>query len=390
MRGLPAPAILPADRCPVTKQEYPFWFFVLMLLVMLYFFLHMFAPFLMVFVWALILTTTFYPVYEWILRRTGGREGLAASLMVLSLTVVLILPVLFVMLIIARESMETFNQVSTRLNSPDLWSVQRILQHPAAQKVKLLFSNYADLEKISLKNTIQQFLNYLTSFLVDQSTNLFSSIAHLLLQFFLLLIATFTMFKDGQQILREIRKLSPMDAEREKKIMDRFSDVTRATMLGNFTTALIQGVFGGFGFLIIGLPSPLLWGTVMAFCSLVPMVGTLLIWGPAAIYLAMTGHLLRGVILILWCGLMSLFTDNILKPLIIRGKAKLHPVLIFFSIIGGLSFFGFSGLILGPLVTALTFVFLEIYREEFREQLPGTVKLTREQVEAALRGQDQV
>jgi len=133
------------------------------------------------------------------------------------------------------------------------------------------------------------------------------------------------------------------------------------------------------------MPSPLLWGVVMAFMSLVPVLGAFTVWIPAALYLIAIGSFGKAVFIVVYGLLTVTLADNVLKPLIIRGGSKIHPVVIFFSILGGLSFFGFSGIILGPLVTGLTFVVLEIYREEFQEQLPGTMKLSRAELEDALK-----
>ncbi len=204
-------------------------------------------------------------------------------------------------------------------------------------------------------------------------------------RFVLLLVATYYFFKDGEKVVGELRKLSPMDKTREEKIIRKFTDITRATMLGTFSSAAIQGVLGGLAFLLIGMPSPLLWGVVMAFMSLVPVLGAFTVWIPAALYLIAIGSFGKAVFIVVYGLLTVTLADNVLKPLIIRGGSKIHPVVIFFSILGGLSFFGFSGIILGPLVTGLTFVVLEIYREEFQEQLPGTMKLSRAELEDALK-----
>jgi len=366
------------------KKDYPFYFFVLLLVVVLYLFFNVFRPFLMIFLWSTILVSTFHPVYDWLVVKLRGRKTLAAMLMILGLTMVLILPLLIVLAKIAQQSLDAYTLVSQKLNAGgDLQ--QSILRHPAFLQLKRSAGAYIDLDKFDVKTGVVKVIQYMSAFIVDQTTTLFSTAAQLLFNFLLFLVATFSLFRDGDALLREVRKLSPLDRAKEEKILDRFTSVTRATLLGNFATAMLQGLLGGLGFALLGLPSALLWGSVMALTSMVPVLGAFAIWIPTAIYLIATGYVGKAVFLLVWGAMAAGLSDYILKPMIIKGGFNIHTVIIFFSILGGVSFFGFSGLVLGPLVTGLTFAFLEIYREEFSEQLPGTVKLSKEQVAGALR-----
>jgi len=368
------------------KREYPFWFFILAFLVILYLTYHIFQPFLMVFLWAIILVTTFQPAYRRLVGWTRGRDTLAALVMVGALTLLLILPVILLILSIADQSLQAYNLISSRLDTTDFQkSAQDLMRHPAYLKLRNLLGRFVDVEKIDLKSAMVSVLEYVSAFLVEQSQRLFASLTTLLLDFLLLVVATYYLFKHGESVFQQLRKLSPMDPDRQEKIISRFTALVRATLLGNFVTAIAQGTLGCLAFLIVGLPSPVLWGAVMSFLALVPVVGAYLVYVPAAVYLLSVGGTGKAVFLMAWAVVGGILTDNVLKPQIIKGGARIHPVVIFFSILGGLSFFGFSGLILGPLVTGLALVFLEIYREEFREQLPGTMKLTREHIEAVIR-----
>lgn len=366
------------------KDEYPFWFFVLLLIAVLYLFFSVFQPFLMILLWATILVSTFHPLYRWLVQKLRGRQTLAAMLMVLGLTLALVLPLLVAMAKIAQQSMDAYLLISSKLEGQgDIQ--QSILQHPTFLQLKQSIGSFVNLDKLDLKTGVVKAVEFLSAFIVDQTTTLFSTAANLLFNFVLFLVATFSLFRDGDALLHEIRKLSPLDKSKEEKILNRFTSVTRATLLGNFATAVLQGVLGGIGFALLGLPSAILWGAVMALVSMVPVFGAFTIWIPTAIYLISAGSAGKAVFLLVWGAVVVGLSDYILKPMIIKGGFNIHPVIIFFSILGGVSFFGFTGLILGPLVTGLTFAFLEIYREEFSAQLPGTVKLSRNQVEGALR-----
>ncbi len=367
------------------KQDFPLWFFVLILAVVLYLFVRVFAPFFMIFLWATILVITSYPLYRRLRSLLRGRESLAALLMVFGLTLLIILPVILLIANVAQQSVDAYVMYSDALAKQEQNLERTIMAHPVLTKAKAVLGRFVNFDQIDLGALVIKGLESASGFIVGQSTNFFSGLAGFMFRFVLLLVATYYFFKDGEKVVGELRKLSPMDKTREEKIIRKFTDITRATMLGTFSSAAIQGVLGGLAFLLIGMPSPLLWGVVMAFMSLVPVLGAFTVWIPAALYLIAIGSFGKAVFIVVYGLLTVTLADNVLKPLIIRGGSKIHPVVIFFSILGGLSFFGFSGIILGPLVTGLTFVVLEIYREEFQEQLPGTMKLSRAELEDALK-----
>ena len=367
------------------KQDFPLWFFVLILAVVLYLFVRVFAPFFMIFLWATILVITSYPLYRRLRSLLRGRDSLAALLMVFGLTLLIILPVILLIANVAQQSVDAYVMYSDALAKQEQNLERTIMAHPVLTKAKAVLGRFVNFDQIDLGALVIKGLESASGFIVGQSTNFFSGLAGFMFRFVLLLVATYYFFKDGEKVVGELRKLSPMDKTREEKIIRKFTDITRATMLGTFSSAAIQGVLGGLAFLLIGMPSPLLWGVVMAFMSLVPVLGAFTVWIPAALYLIAIGSFGKAVFIVVYGLLTVTLADNVLKPLIIRGGSKIHPVVIFFSILGGLSFFGFSGIILGPLVTGLTFVVLEIYREEFQEQLPGTMKLSRAELEDALK-----
>jgi predicted PurR-regulated permease PerM len=370
------------------KQEFPLWFFVLVLAVVLYLFVRVFAPFLLIFLWATILVITFHPLYRRLRTGLRGRDSLAALLMVFGLTLLIILPAIILIVNVAQQSVDAYVSFSDALARQEQSIEQSIMSHPILPKVKKALGRLVNFEDLDLGAVVIKALESVSGFIVGQSSNLFSGLAGFAFKFVLLLVATFYFFKDGERVVEELRKLSPMDKEREERIIRKFTEITRATMLGTFSSAAIQGVLGGMAFLVVGMPSPLMWGVVMSVMSLVPVLGAFTVWIPAALYLIAVGSWGKAVFILVYGFVSVTLSDNVLKPLIIRGGAKIHPVVIFFSILGGLTYFGFSGLILGPLVTGLTFVVLEIYREEFHEQLPGTMKLSRADLEDALRRVD--
>jgi predicted PurR-regulated permease PerM len=190
-------------------------------------------------------------------------------------------------------------------------------------------------------------------------------------QFFVALFALFFFMRDKGGILRAMRRLVPLSPKETDEIFTRIHDTISATLTGHVLVRLIQGALGGLMFWFLGLPGALLWGTVMAIVSIVPVLGAFLVWVPAAIYLALTGALLKALILTVWGALVIGSIDNILFPLLVGNKIRMHTLPIFFSILGGLIFFGAVGIVLGPTTLAVTMALLEIWRRRTEHHRPA-------------------
>jgi len=191
------------------------------------------------------------------------------------------------------------------------------------------------------------------------------------LQGFLLLFVIFFAFRDGNEAMRACFDLLPLDKPFKKRLVDHTRDVIFATVYGNIVIAFIQGGVAMIGFYIFGLQSPVFWGLVTVLAGLVPFVGTAMIWVPAGvgkIVLAMMANdslgVWQGVGLLAYGALLISTIDNIVKPKIIGDRARVHPLLIFLGLIGGISAFGFVGAIIGPLAFALLTTFIDVYRRE--------------------------
>lgn len=162
---------------------------------------------------------------------------------------------------------------------------------------------------------------------------------------------------------------SPLPEEYETELIQTFKAVSYATFYGSLLTATLHGVAACLLFAILGLPAPLFWGAIVALLSLVPIVGALVVWVPWAGYLMLTGQMTRGLVLLVLSTLVVVMIDNVFKPMIIRGKTNMHPLLVFLAVLGGLQAFGFLGIVLGPLAVALFISFLSFYRQEFQHSL---------------------
>ena len=183
------------------------------------------------------------------------------------------------------------------------------------------------------------------------------------------------LFKDGDKMVEQVRESIPLPKDRARQMLEEVTGVVRATIYGGLLVAAIQGALGGLIFWILGVPSPVFWGTVMGFLSLIPVLGAFIVFIPAAGILALSGFYIKAIILLAFgFGVVSQI-DNFLKPMFISGRTQLHPLLLFFSILGGLQVFGFLGIVLGPVVAALFVGVFDLYRGTLREAaLPAKVE----------------
>jgi predicted PurR-regulated permease PerM len=178
-----------------------------------------------------------------------------------------------------------------------------------------------------------------------------------------MIFAMFYMFRDGDQIIRGVRSILPFDAEHRDTMMTQARDLISASVTTSLIIAAIQGILGGLGFVIVKLPTPLFWGVAMAFFSLVPVVGSGLIFVPAALWLGFTGHWGRAIIPLVICAGVSTIVDNVLRPLLLGGRTELSGLVIFISVVGGVGLFGMLGLVLGPILVATAAGVLAVYME---------------------------
>ena len=333
---------------------------VCLILVLLFGYLVL-RPFLNIFLLALVIATITYPVYRRLLGLTRGRQSLSSFLSIVFVVVVLIIPCLLLLGLLATESVQVYGWINEKVQNGAVEKsvVQRAMDLQAKYLPKL------DLERLDLGQKLAAMAGILSGILMKWSTSALKGITSAVWQFLLMLFALFYFYKDGAAFLRWMMHLTPLPGSLEREIAEKFKEVSESAFYGTFLTALAQGFLGGLGFLIVGLP-PLVWGVFMAFLSLIPLVGTFLVWGPAAILLMASDRLGAGIFLVVWGVVVVGLSDNVLRPLLMKGKSQLHPLLIFFSLIGGMIAFGPLGILLGPLAIVLVISMLRAYEEAAR------------------------
>ncbi|MBI5408507.1 MAG: AI-2E family transporter [Nitrospirae bacterium] len=328
-------------------------------LLLLYLFYKILNPFLITIAWAMVLSITFYPLYSLFLRYVK-RSWAASLLTLISILIVIFGPFSFIVTSLAGEITGIYSSIEEK----GIETITNIQSYPRLQNVLQELSSLKILEGFNLQESVVNTLKTIGEYFVKHVSNVFANTFVLIFNFIIMCLTIYYFLKDGETLIEYLKKLLPFSEEQRHKLVRRVKDTVVAAVYGQVAVGIAQGTLGGTAFWALGLPSPIFWGTVMAITSFVPLFGTLLVWGPAGIILILSGSLGKGIGLLLFGALIISSVDSVLKPLIIGGKAKLHTLLVFFSVLGGIKFLGFLGFILGPLIAALCLSLFEMYTEE--------------------------
>lgn len=306
------------------------------------------SPFLSTLLLAAVLVTGAMPLHNWVLKKVKHREWVAA--LITSSVIGIIFSVAFVafFILISQEAISIYQQVDMfiREGKFDL--------HKLITKA----STALNIAPSQITSSITDAVQSLSTTLVKQSTDLVKSIVWLFISFILLVITMFFFFKDGKKLVDLCERALPLPKPYGHEILLKFKQVSRAMLYGIFLTAFLQGILGGIGLAIAGIDNPIFWGTAMGFLGMIPVLGTAIIWLPAAIILFVNGHLIAGIGLCLWGGVLVSQIDNVVKPLLISKHVKISPLATFLVIVGGLLVFGLEGAIVAPMILAAFMAFM--------------------------------
>lgn len=316
-------------------------------------------PFLSVLLWASVLTLVFYPAHAWWLRRLG-RPSLAAFVSTMLVITTIIVPVVLVSSAVIRQ----LQGVATTAQGQVTAMIADPAQTERLQELFALAYEYLGVEEAQVREGLQQAATNASQFLVQGTVNVLGGALGFVLSTFFVMFTMYYLFKDGPRAAEAMRDLLPLGQERGNRLVARTADIISASVYGVVVIAIVQGTLGGLMFWVLGLPSPLVWGVVMVVFATIPMLGTFVVWVPAAIFLAVSGHVVKAVVLTVWGALVIGMVDNFLRPRLVGQRAQMHELLIFFSVLGGLQVFGVLGILLGPVVVALALGMLEAFRAD--------------------------
>jgi len=325
-------------------------------------------PFVQPIVLALVLASLFHPLKVRLAGWYRGREGLAVLTTVVLITVLIVIPIILFLSALLAQGVESVGRVDSWLREG---GAEKMLADPRVAGLADWVRGtlpFLPLDRLDLGGVLTEAGQKVFQHFLSRGAGLVSDATTFLTRFLLMIFLTYYFLKDGQRYIERLKYLSPLPDRHEDLIFAKVRNVAWSVLVGSFLTALCQGVAGGLGLGLVGI-APLFWGAVMAVASLIPVVGTALVWVPAVVYLMIVGRWSAAVFLALWSVVLVGGIDNFLRPHFMKGRAEMSPFFIFLSIIGGIQYFGLVGILYGPLIVSLAAVMLYIYEIEFGKLL---------------------
>jgi predicted PurR-regulated permease PerM len=317
-----------------------------------------FRPFLLTFTVAASVALLLGPLHS---RLTGGLRGqgtVAAGIIVLLTTLVILLPVAISLHLLARQAIVLAEWVRPYIQPAEL---QHLLQRIIAERLPVL-RDLLGPDEARLAPLVSRVLGQLAGFANALVQGALTGFTHIVFELLLFLLMLFFLLKDGSRLRNELRPISPFSEEQEHLIFDHLGKTVKGALQSIVVVPLVQGVMATVGFLIFGVPSPFVWGSAVILAAMVPLLGSPLGWVPACVYLFVTAETWQAVGMLVYGTVVISGIDNVVKPLLLRGAAQIHPLLGFLSILGGVLAYGLSGFLVGPVVLSLVLSAIRIYR----------------------------
>ena len=333
-------------------------------------FLAMIRQFIMPLLLAGIFSALSYPIYSKFKKWFGERRGPASAVTVLIILCVIIVPLSGLLAIVTAQAVKigalATPWIKKQISEPA--AISGLLQHhmPFYETIIKPFEQYQD----QIISKAGELIGGLSSFIIDKFKAATIGTANMIVSVFIMLYCMFFFLIEGDSILKKILYYLPLEDHDERRLLDKFTSITRATLKGTLVIGILQGGLAGLAFAVLGIPSAVFWGTLMAVLSVIPSIGSAIIWFPTVIYLLVTGHIAKGVILFVFCAFVVGSMDNLLRPKLVGKDTEMHELMILFGTLGGIFMFGIVGMIIGPVVAGLFVTVWDIYGIEFKEVLP--------------------
>jgi predicted PurR-regulated permease PerM len=361
------------DRANISGRTLRTAFVLLLVVAVTLLFLAVTWPFLKPLLLGAMLAGLARPLYRWMRRAVGDRSSLAAALTLLLLFILVAGPIsAFVGLVVKQAvnvSEHAIPWVQQHFGPGSSFNVHDwlVVRFPA-------LASYIPAEE-EIMGRVAAAAQSAGGFLVTGASRMTAGTAAFLLDLFVMIYAMFFFLRDGRTILEKIFYYTPLDSDDEGRVLERLTSVTRATIKGTLVIGIIQGALAGIGFWVAGIDGAAFWGTIMAVLSIIPGIGSALVWVPGVIYLFIIGHNVPALLLCAWCVIVVGTIDNVLRPALVGGDAKMPDLLILVGTLGGLFLFGPIGFIAGPIVCGLFLTVWEIYGTTFKSILPPVKSL---------------
>jgi predicted PurR-regulated permease PerM len=343
----------------LSKSRLSPWFLLALLVIVGWISLQIVGVFINYVLMGLFIAFITHPMYDWLAKRVRYTP-LAAMLMVLSVTLVVLVPLAFLLI-------ELVDELRGILRTLDVATLEAQFTEILARLLELFGQEPG--EPGTGPGLLDVIIPSLNAFISRFASNLLGVIAEGIIGTFVMLYVLYYGYTDGGRFLAAIREILPLQAKQRDLLIAEVGNVVQGVLYGHVLTAIVQAVLGGIGFYIFGVPNVVFWTALMFILSLLPVIGPPVVWLPWGIYLLLSGDTFNGIGLLIYSAIMVSSLDNILRPKFIGDRAHIHPVVVLLGVLGGLVVFGFSGLILGPLVLSIFVTIVDLYRTEFVSQL---------------------
>lgn len=326
-------------------------------------FLFIMKPFIYAIFWAVILAGLFMPLYQKVEEKLS-RPTVSATIVLVFICLVFLLPFGFVFSLIVKESMDIYQSLSSDRSPVDI-HVERFTE--MIKHNPLTDSLHLDEAVLSAK--ISELSQSIAGYFLNNLKSLTQNTVQFIFQMGVMIYALFYFIRDGQQFFHSLSRLLPLEKGRERVLLEHFQKTANSTLKVTLIIGGIQGALGGLLFFIVGIQGAILWGVVMIITAVIPVVGCALIWAPAGIFMILTGHFWTGVFIFAVGSLIISMVDHFLRPVLLGKDVSLHPLLIFLSTMGGIVVFGFTGFIIGPIIMSLAIAVWRMYEEYYIREI---------------------
>lgn len=301
--------------------------------------------------WGIVLAIVFAPLYRRLLPRLRRSPNLAALATLAIILLIVILPLAFVATALTQEGAGMYKRIQSGEVSFARYFDQIVAVLPGWVTRWLDSFGLGDMS--ALQQRITEAATQGSKLIATHAFDIGQNTLDFVVSFFITLYLAFFLLRDGSALTRRIRDAIPLDPESKRNLFSKFATVIRATVKGNVLVAAVQGALGGLAFWYLGVHGAVLWGTLMAFLSLLPAIGAALIWLPVAVYLLVTGALWKGIGLIVWGTVVIGVVDNLLRPILVGKDIKMPDYMVLISTLGGMAIFGLNGFVIGPVFAAM-------------------------------------
>lgn len=311
------------------------------------------------------LSSIFYPLYKYVNKKFKDRQGLSSIVTTLFLFAGLLLPLVLIGNLVSEQAVELYHNMQ-KLVEKIIEEGEKGIIGDIKRSDFLMWLRFQDIE---LENILQQSLQAIGSATAKVINTMSKGVLRFVTNILIIFFTMFYFFRDGHKVVNKLKDISPMNEKYEQAVINRFGQISGATIKGTLLVGLTQGAIGGVTFLVLSIESWLLWGVVMVILSIVPLVGAYVVMVPAGIFQLLVGNIVKGIVILVMGTVVIGSVDNLMRPRLVGKGAKMHDLVIFFSTLGGLAVFGPLGFIVGPLIAAMFQSILEIYTVEFKGEL---------------------